>query len=99
MSHAGCLAINMKYHDTMFAYSELANTFQEHVDINVANGLKKVYIGSPYSLAFNEGDHVLIYRKYTGKGETWIQVSNYLILHSNSHRKDKISRKVFLLIR
>lgn len=68
MSHAGCLAINMKYHDTMFAYSELANTFQEHVDINVANGLKKVYIGSPYSLAFNEGDHVLIYRKYTGKG-------------------------------
>lgn len=68
MSHAGCLAINMKYHDTMFAYSELANTFQEHVDINVANGLKKVYIGSPYSLAFNEGDPVLIYRKYTGKG-------------------------------
>lgn len=68
MSHAGCLAINMKYHDTMFAYSELANTFQEHVDINVANGLKKVYIGSPYSLDFNEGDHVLIYRKYTGKG-------------------------------
>ena len=66
MDHAGCLAINMEYHDTMFAYSELANTLQEHVDINVANGLKKVYIGSPYSLAFKAGDPVLIYRKYTG---------------------------------
>ena len=66
MDHAGCLAINMEYHDTMFAYSELANTLQEYVDINVANGLKKVYIGSPYSLVFKAGDPVLIYRRYTG---------------------------------
>ena len=67
MDHAGCLAINMEYHDTMFAYSELANTLQLKIDINVANGLKKVYIGSPYSLAFKAGDPVLIYRKYTGQ--------------------------------
>jgi hypothetical protein len=66
IDHAGCLAIEMDYHDTMFASSELANTLQERVDINVANGLKKVYIGSPYNLGFNAGDPVLIYRKYTG---------------------------------
>jgi hypothetical protein len=42
----------MEYHDTMFASSDLANTLQERVDISVANGLKKVYIGKPYSLAF-----------------------------------------------
>ena len=65
--HAGCLAIDMEYHDTMFAASELANTLQERIDISVANGLKKVYIGSPYSLAFQAGDPVFIYRKYTGK--------------------------------
>lgn len=64
---AGCLAIDMEYHDTMFAYSELANTLQECVDISVANGLKKVYIGSPPSLGFTVGDPVLIYRRYTGK--------------------------------
>ena len=65
--HAGCLAIDMGYHDTMFAFSELANTLQEKIDISVANGLKKVYIGSPYSLAFREGDPVFIYRKFTGQ--------------------------------
>lgn len=66
IDHAGCLAINMEYHDTMFAYSELANTLQESVDLSVANGLKKVYIGQPHSLAFGVGDPVFIYRKYTG---------------------------------
>lgn len=63
---AGCLAIDMTYHDTMFAYSDLANTLQERVDISVANGLKKVYLGNPYSHALKVGEPVLIYRKYTG---------------------------------
>ena len=67
LQHAGCLAINMDYHDTMFAYSELANTIQERVDTSVANGLKKVYIGKSYTTAFQAGDPVLIYRKYTGQ--------------------------------
>ena len=38
VQHAGCLAIDMEYHDTMFASSDLANTLQERVDISVANG-------------------------------------------------------------
>lgn len=66
IDHAGCLAIDMEYHDTMFASSELAKTLQECVDISVANGMKKIYIGSPYSMAFNVGDLIFIYRKYTG---------------------------------
>lgn len=66
IQHAGCLAIDMGYHDTMFASSELANTLQERIDFSVANGLKKVYLGSPYSLGFKVGDPVFIYRKYTG---------------------------------
>jgi len=64
IEHAGCLAIDMDYHDTMFASSELANTLQERVDISVANGLKKVYIGSPGSLGFKVGEPVFIYRKF-----------------------------------
>lgn len=68
IQYAGCLAIDMDYHDTMFAYSDLANTLQERVDKHVANGLKKVYIGSPFNLAFKVGEPVLIYRKYTGSG-------------------------------
>lgn len=66
VTHAGCLAIDMTYHDTMFASSELANTLQERVNLCVANGLKKVYIGHPYSLAFKVNEPVLIYRRYTG---------------------------------
>ena len=66
INHAGCLAIDMEYHDTMFASSDLANTLQDRVDISVANGLKKVYLGSPSNLAFKVGDLVFIYRKYTG---------------------------------
>ena len=66
ISQTGCLAIDMDYHDTMFAYSDLANTIQDRVDMSVANGLKKVYIGSPTSLAIQAGQPVLIYRKYTG---------------------------------
>ena len=66
IEYAGCLAIDMEYHDTMFAASELANTLQERVDISVANGLKKVYIGSPHSLSFNVGEPVFIFRRYTG---------------------------------
>lgn len=66
IQNAGCLAIDMEYHDTMFAASELANTLQERVDISVANGLKKVYLGSPISLGFRVGEPVFIYRKYTG---------------------------------
>lgn len=64
--HAGCLAIEDTYHDTMFAYSELANTLQEHIDMKVANGLMKVYLGSPFNISFKPGDPILIYRKYTG---------------------------------
>lgn len=66
IEHAGCLAVDMEYHDTMFASSELSNTLQERVDISVANGLKKVYLGSPYSLGFKVGEPVFVYRKYTG---------------------------------
>lgn len=65
-NNIGCIPIDMEYHDTMFAYSELANTLQQSVDTSVANGLKKIYIGGAYNLGFNEGDPVLVYRKYTG---------------------------------
>ncbi len=64
IQNAGCLAIDMDYHDTMFAFSELANTLQERVDISVTNGLKKVYIGSPGSLGFKVGEPVFIYRRF-----------------------------------
>ena len=66
IQQAGCIPIDMTYHDTMFAASEVANTLQERVDISVANGLKKVYIGSAKRLGFKAGDPVFIYRKYTG---------------------------------
>ncbi|AWW25975.1 hypothetical protein [Acetobacterium sp. KB-1] len=67
--NAGYLIVEDVYHDTLFPYSELKNTLQEQVGLAVANGLTKIYIGSPTSrLPYRVGEPILIYRKYTGSG-------------------------------
>ena len=43
-SKGGYLIVEDNYHDTLFPYSELKNTFQEQLDIDVANGVSKIYI-------------------------------------------------------
>lgn len=66
---AGYLVVNDAYHDTLFPYSELKNTLQEQVGLSVANGLSKIYIGSPTSdLSYRIGEPILIYRRHTGTG-------------------------------
>ena len=62
------LIINDYYHDTMFPYSELKNTLQERVDLMVANGLTKIYVGAATSGVPSAGDLLFIYRKHTGDG-------------------------------
>lgn len=91
IDHAGCLAIEMEYHDTMFASSELANTLQERIDISVANGLKKVYLGSPRSLAFKVGDPIFIYRKYFGNSSPGFKscITSYCIVTKIIKVKEK----------
>ena len=66
--NAGYIIINDYYHDTMFPYSELKNTLQESVDLSVANGMCKIYVGTAYSMPHKIGEPVLIYRRYT-KGQ------------------------------
>jgi GNAT superfamily N-acetyltransferase len=67
--NAGYLIVDDVYHDTLFPYSELRNTLQEQVGLAVANGLTKIYIGSPTSrLPYRVGEPVFVYRKYTGPG-------------------------------
>lgn len=66
---SGYLVVDDVYHDTLFPYSELNNTVQEQLGLSVANGISKVYVGSPTSRPhYNRGEPVLIYRKYTGTG-------------------------------
>ncbi len=65
--NAGYLIVNDTYHDTLFPYSELSHTLQEQVALSVANGISKIYIGSPMSLPpYRIGEPVLVYRRYTG---------------------------------
>jgi GNAT superfamily N-acetyltransferase len=65
--NAGYLIVDDVYHDTLFPYSELKNTLQEQVALSVANGMTKVYIGSPTSqLPYRIGEPILVYRKYNG---------------------------------
>jgi hypothetical protein len=65
--NAGYLIIEQQYHDTLFPYSELSNTLQEAVAISAANGMTKIYIGTPSSVPpYQIGEPILVYRKYTG---------------------------------
>lgn len=57
------LAIDSKFHDTLFPYSELYGTNQEAEEIAAANGMTKVYIGWPQSLTYEKNDLLFIYRK------------------------------------
>lgn len=68
--YARYIIINDVYHDTMFAYSELANknTLQDKVGSSVSNGLSKVYVGQAPRLDYKVGEPVLIYRRYTQDG-------------------------------
>lgn len=63
---AGFLIVKDEYHDTLFPLSRLKNVNQQTVDLDVANGLSKVYIGSAYRPHYKVGEPVYIYRKYTG---------------------------------
>ena len=68
MNSGRYLIINDYYHDTMFPYSELKNTLQESVDLIVANGLTKIYVGAAANSVPNIGELLFIYRKFNGNG-------------------------------
>lgn len=59
----GYIIIDEKYHDTLFPYSELKNTFQNQLEISAANGISKVYVGGQSHVNYRVGDPVFIYRK------------------------------------
>lgn len=68
--YGGYIIIDDNYHDTMFAYSELANTesLQTKVGGSVRNGLSKIYVGQAPKQNHIIGEPVLIYRKHTHEG-------------------------------
>lgn len=69
--YAGYLIIEDSYHDTMFAYSELANNrsdLQNKIGNSVSNGLSKIYVGKAPVQNHKVGEPILIYRKDTTGG-------------------------------
>lgn len=67
--NAGYLCVNDYYHDTLFPYSELKNTLQTSVALNVRNGLTKIYVGKQYTVPpYRIGEPILIYRIHNGDG-------------------------------
>ena len=72
--HAGYIIIDDTYHDTMFAYSELANKASLHTKISssVSNGISKIYVGQAPRPVHYIGEPVLVYRRYTqGNGKRY----------------------------
>lgn len=69
--YAGYLIIEDNYHDTMFAYSELANNkldLQNKIGNSVSNGLSKIYVGKAPVQNHKIGEPIFIYRKDTRGG-------------------------------
>ena len=64
----GYIVVDDTFHDTLFPYSELRNTWQEQLDRDVANGITKVYVGAQPQPHYQKGEPVFIYRKHTGTG-------------------------------
>lgn len=72
--YAGYIIIDDHYHDTMFAYSELANmeSLQTKVSSSVSNGLSKIYVGQASKLNYKIGEPIFVYRRYTqGNGKRY----------------------------
>lgn len=82
--YAGYIIIDDNYHDTMFAYSELANlkSLQSKISSSVSNGLSKIYVGQAPRLNYRVGEPVLIYRKYNqGQGKRYRScITSYCIV-------------------
>lgn len=67
--YSGYLPIKEEYHDTLFPYSELANTNQETEEIAAANGMTKIFLASPISpVTYYSGEPIFVYRIHTGTG-------------------------------
>lgn len=81
---AGYVIVDDNYHDTMFAYSELANmtSLQEKVGKSVSNGLCKIYVGKARTINYAIGEPVFIYRRYTqGAGKKYKScITSYCIV-------------------
>ncbi len=66
----GMLIVMDGYHDTLFPLSQLKNVTQKVVDLDVVNGVSKIYIGGAVRPHYKVGEPVFIYRKYSGNQGT-----------------------------
>lgn len=68
---AGYILVDDYYHDTIFPYSELANTPSlGTLGGSMRNGISKIYVGQEWTKKYYAGEPVLVYRKYTkGNGK------------------------------
>lgn len=73
------LPINEEYHDTLFPYSNLKGTQQSTLNMAVANGISKVFIGKPMSVNLNykKNNPLFIYRKASTQKTYRSVVSSY----------------------
>lgn len=103
--YCGYLPIRDEYHDTLFPYSELANTNQETKEIAAANGMTKSFIASPIKpVKYYSGQPVFVYRIHTGDGRKKYKsvvtsictIVKQIVVKENG--KDQLSFKDFINI-
>ncbi len=90
-SVARLIPVNYNWHDTLFPFSELMRTDQEVEEMAAANGITKVYIGTPISsLHHGVGEPVIIYRisdkepkKYHSVATSYCVITDVKTIKSN----------------
>ncbi|MFZ3171816.1 MAG: hypothetical protein WA118_07545 [Carboxydocellales bacterium] len=99
---ASLIPIKHDWHDTLFPFSELMRTNQEVEEMAAANGITKVYIGTPSSLPNHAvGEPVIVYRISDKEPKTYHSVAtSYSVITDikviKSGWKYKMSQEDFL---
>ena len=67
---AGLIPIKDFFHDRLFPYSDTPLKLKNLEETTAGNGITKIYIGTPYTIAhYRPGEVVFIYRMHTGDGQ------------------------------
>ncbi|WP_159639435.1 hypothetical protein [Erysipelothrix anatis] len=99
------LLIDEKYHDTLFPQSELARGMNEALDLDVKNGVTKMYVSGIYNYnKLSIGDFMIVYRKsettpkkYHSAATGVVVVENVEIVKENFRTKMDYNEFVNLL--
>ena len=94
--YAGYIIFEDSYHDSMFPYSKLAKATKamNAVELDVANGVSKIYVSRASNVKYYVGEPVLVYRKHNGEGKRYKSCVTSICVITNVYRVKEKGRYI-----